>query len=123
MATKEDLVNHIKEWIKVDEEMKVLQKEMKERRKIKKELTEMLVEIMKTNEIDCFDITATGGNIVYTKNKVKAPLSKKYLLDCLDTFFKGIPDVEASEVTKYIMDHREEKITETIKHKKQKIHE
>ena len=36
--------------------MKTLQKELRERREKKKELTNNLVEVMKTNEIDCFNI-------------------------------------------------------------------
>ena len=84
MATKEELVNNIKEWMQIEDEMKVLQKELKERRDKKKLLTATLVDIMKTNEIDCFDMTE--GKISYTKSKVKQPLSKKYLMDCLGKF-------------------------------------
>ena len=36
MATKEELVNNIKEWMQIEDEMKVLQKELKERRIKKK---------------------------------------------------------------------------------------
>ena len=85
MTTKEELVGNIKSWMQVDTEMKLLQKELKDRRLKKKELTESLVEIMKSNEIDCFDITE--GKIIYTSSKVKAPLSKKHLMDCLDKYF------------------------------------
>ena len=73
MTTKEELVTNIKGWMQIDQEMKVLQRELKERRQRKKELTDSLVEIMKTNEIDCFDMS--DGKIIYTKNKVRAPLS------------------------------------------------
>ena len=47
MATKEQLVNNIKAWMTIDEEMKTLQKELKERRLRKKALTDSLVTIMK----------------------------------------------------------------------------
>ena len=52
MTTKEELVNNIKAWMQIEDEMKVLQKELKERREKKKLLTATLVDIMKTNEID-----------------------------------------------------------------------
>lgn len=115
MATKEDLVNSVKAWMKVESEMKVLQKELKERRQQKKALTEELVEIMKTNEIDCLDIK--DGNIMYTRNKVKGPLSKKYLIDCLGKYFEDNPNVEAGEVSNFIMENREVKIKEGIRWK------
>lgn len=115
MTTKDDLVNNVKAWMKLESEMKVLQKELKERRQQKKALTESLVEIMKTNEIDCLDIK--DGNIMYTRNKVKAPLSKKYLLDSLGKYFEDNPEVEAGDVSKFIMENREVKVKEGIRHK------
>ena len=118
MATKEDLVNYIKEWMTVEDEMKVLQKELKERRIKKKALTESLVDIMKTNDIDCFDMT--GGNIIYTKNKVKQPLSKKYLMDCLGKYFEENPNVQADDVANFEMENRQVQLKEGIRHKIQK---
>ena len=115
MTTKEDLVNSVKAWMKVENEMKVLSKELKERRQQKKVLTEELVEIMKTNEIDCLDVK--DGNIMYTRNKVKAPLSKKYLLDCLGKYFEDNPNVEAGEVSQFIMENREVKVKEGVRWK------
>ena len=57
IETKADLIEHIKSWIQLDNEMRALSKEIKERRIQKKELTAALVDVMKTNEIDCFNIT------------------------------------------------------------------
>ncbi len=118
MSTKDELVASIKGWIKIDNEMKLLQQELKQRRELKKKLTETLVDTMKTNEIDCFDMS--DGKIVYTKNKVRAPLSKKHLLECLEKYFSEVPNVEAGEITDFIMENREVKYKENIRHKIQK---
>jgi len=115
MATKEQLVNNIKDWMQVDKEMKTLQKELKDRRLRKKELTDSLVHIMKENEIDCFDLS--NGKIMYTKNNVKAPLSKKHLLSCLSQYFSEIPSIQADEVANFILENREVKTKEGIRHK------
>ena len=87
MATKEVLVNTIKEWIDHDNEIKNLQQQIKEHRNKKKSLTDNLLEIMKDNEIDCFDIN--NGKIIYCKNKVKSPLNKKTLLETLEKYFEA----------------------------------
>ena len=116
--SKEEIIESVKEWIKLENEIKVLQNELKDRRKRKKELTMMLVETMKNNEIDCFDIS--DGNIIYTKNKVRSPLSKKYLLSCLNTYFNEHPDIEANEVTEFILENRNVKINEGIRYKSSK---
>ena len=115
MATKDELVQNIKSWMKIDNEMKVLQKELKERRILKKELSSGLVDIMKTNDIDCFDMT--NGKLIYTKNKVKSALSKKHLDNCLTQYFAQHPDIDPSEVSEYILDKRTIKINEGIRHK------
>ena len=66
METKEELVTNIKEWIQIDNEIAMLQNEIKERRNKKKNLTQGLMNVMKTNEIDCFDIN--GGALIYKKH-------------------------------------------------------
>ena len=118
MTTKDELVDNIKNWIKVDNEMKLLQQELKQRRELKKQLTESLVETMKTNDIDCFDMS--DGKIVYTKNKVRAPLNKKHLLECLEKYFSEVPSIDSGEITEFIMDNREVKFKDNIRHKIQK---
>jgi len=60
---KEELVSNIKQWITLDEEIKNLQRQIKEKRNEKKENTETLVRIMRDNEIDCFDLDSNGGKL------------------------------------------------------------
>ena len=64
---KEELVSNIKQWIILDEEIKNLQRQIKEKRNEKKENTETLVRIMRDNEIDCFELDSNGGKLIYTK--------------------------------------------------------
>ena len=114
METKEQLVNNIKEWIKMDGEIAKLKSDIKEKNNKKKALTNELVEVMKKNEIDCFDIN--GGTLVYKKNKVKKPINGKTLLVALQNYYKEQPNV-AEDLTKHILNSREEQIKETIKRK------
>lgn len=111
---KEQLVDNIKEWIQLDNELKELQRAAKERRDRKKDLTNSLVDVMKTNEIDCFDVN--NGKLIYTKNKVKASLSKKTLLNALQNYYKDDPE-EGKQVTEFLMNSREEKVKEFIRRK------
>ena len=115
MTTKDDLVNTIKEWITQDDKIKNLQKQIKQHRDTKKRLTDNLVEIMKDNEIDCFDIN--NGKIMFCKNKVKTPLNKVSLLSTLESYFKNSPDINPREVSEFILENRETKIKENIRRK------
>lgn len=109
---KDRVIETVKEWITVDNDIKKLQKEIREKRQDKKELSDMLVDVMKNNEIDEFDMN--DSKIIYSKNKVKKSITKKHLLKAMSDIFKDNPD-KANEITKFILDSREEKVNETIK--------
>ena len=114
METKEQLVTNIKEWINIDNEISQLKAEIKEKNALKKTLTENLVDVMKNNKIDCFDIK--DGSLVYKQNKVKKQINSKTLFGLLQNYYKDEPKL-AEDLTKYVMDNREEQIKETIKRK------
>jgi hypothetical protein len=114
METKEQLVSNIKDWIKMDTEIADLKAQIRERTNKKKTLTENLVTVMKTNKIDCFDIN--GGALVYKTSKTKKPINGKSLLVALQNYYKTDPKI-AEDITKHIMDSREEQVKETIKRK------
>lgn len=114
---KELLVESIKEWIQIDNELKEISKIAKERRERKKELTNSLVDVMKTNEVDCFDVK--DDKLIYTKNKVKASLSKKALMSALQNYYKDDPQ-QGQQLTEYLLNSREEKVKESIRRKVKK---
>ena len=110
--TKAELINNIKELIKLDNEIIKMKSTIKEKNIKKNKLTNALVSVMKTNSIDCFDIS--GGSLVFKQTKVKKPINKKTLLSALQAYYKN--DIEkAEEITNHILSVREEKINETIK--------
>ena len=114
METKEELVQNIKEWIKIDSYVSKLRSEIKAKRNIQKTLTGSLVSVMKKNEIDCFDIN--GGSLIYKKNTVKKALNGKTILLALQNYYKNDGDT-AEKLTQHILDSREEQLKETIKRK------
>ncbi len=114
MASQE-LKDSIINWLKFDNEIKEMQKLIKLKRKEKKEVTNNIVEVMRNNDIECFD-AGGEGKLIYTKNKSRAPLSKKHLLTSLGTYFNGDND-GATKLANYILSTREERIKETIKRK------
>ena len=111
METKEQLIKTIKEWVKLDNEIRTLQKEQNQRKIDKKRSSVTLMEIMRKNEIDCFDIK--DGQICYSKKSIKKPITKKVLMGVLSKYFKG-DILKASELNDFIIDNREEIIKETI---------
>lgn len=111
METKEELVTNIKEWIKIDTEIAQLQNEIKARKNKKKQLSESLMEVMKKNEIDCFDIK--DGQLCYVKKNIKKPITKKNLLEILARYYDG-DRLKAGQLNDFILNNREEEVKETI---------
>ena len=96
---KDDLIVYIKEWIKIDNEIINLKTQVKQKTTKKKELTESLVNVMKCNNIDCFDIN--GGALIYKQKKTKRTISGKFLLTQLEEHYKDQPEL-AKELTKKV---------------------
>jgi hypothetical protein len=111
METKDQLIKTVKEWVKIDNDIRALQKEVKKRIAEKKTISKDLMDVMRENEIDCFDLK--DGQITYTKKNVKKAITKKSLLDILSKYCGG--DVmKASEINNYIMENREDVVKENI---------
>jgi hypothetical protein len=111
MENKEQLVKTIKEWVKIDNEIRTLQQQLSIRKKEKKTISDSLIEVMKNNEIDCFDIN--DGQIIYNKKNVKKPITKKMLLNVLSNFFDN-DTAKATELNNYILENREDVVKENI---------
>jgi phage gpG-like protein len=117
LNTKEELIINIKEWIKIDADIVKLKTEIKEKTNKKKLLTESLVNVMKSNSIDCFDIN--GGALIYKQKKTKRTISGKFLLAQLEEYYKNDPEL-AKEITKKVLDNRVEVVKDEIKRKVEK---
>ena len=115
METKEQLVNTIKEWVDIDNKMREVAKQQKQLRESKKDATKALVDVMRNNEIDCFDLK--DGKLVYSQTKTKAPLNKKNLASILLSYFGEKKMEQVEDLTKHLLENREEKIRENVRRK------
>ena len=115
--TKEELISNIKEWIKIDTEISKLKLEIKTKTNRKKTITEGLVNVMKGNSIDCFDIN--GGALVYKQKKTKKTISGKFLLAQLEEYYKEQPEI-AKDIAKKVLDNRIQVVKDEIKRKIEK---
>ena len=110
-TNKEQLIKVIKDWVKNDNEIRVLQNELRIRNQEKKKITGTLMEIMRNHEIDCFDIN--DGKILYKKKNIKQSISKSYLMNILSNFYQGDVD-KANELNTLILSQRKTSVKECI---------
>ena len=111
---KENMVEDIKKWINLDNELNLLQTQIKDKKNNKKLITERLVNSMKQNEVECLNIN--GGSLLLKKQVSKKPINQQFLLSTLQTYFKD-NNINVNELTEYIFENREQKIQESIKRK------
>ena len=109
--TKETLISNIKDWMTLEKEIKRLKLEVKTKTITKKKIAENLTTVMTSNSIDCFAVS--GGSIVHNKKKTKKTISGKYLLAQLELYFQNKPEI-AQDITKQVLDNREETIKDEI---------
>jgi hypothetical protein len=113
-VNKEEMITHIKKWIQYDNDIKQLQNELKTKKESRRQHTEQLVNIMKSNEIDCFDVN--NGKLLFSRTKVKTPLNKSQMVQALMEYFNN-DEPRVRELEDRLMSARKEKITETIRRK------
>ena len=108
---RSELTDNIKKWIELDNEIARLNADLKHKKTSKKEITEKVVSVMKSNTIECFDIN--NGALLYKQRKTKKPITAKFLLEQLKRFYDSQPEV-AAEITKQVLASRAEVVQEEL---------
>lgn len=106
-----ELVDVVKQWVQTDNKLIQLNKMVKELRQEKKRWNEVMIQTMKQNEIDIFDIK--DGQIKYKMEKKKEPLTQKKLLSILGKH----PQLAAEQVdalNNFVYENRVETVKESI---------
>ena len=55
-ADKEGTVQLVRDWVKQDNEIRLLQKEVQKRKKDQAELSRVLMEVMKSTDTGCYEL-------------------------------------------------------------------
>jgi hypothetical protein len=108
---KQRLINIVRKWVNIDNQLNKLNQIVKQLRLEKKTLNIEMIEVMKQNDIDIFDLKE--GQIRYKQEKIKEPLNQKRLLSILSKH----PTLEESQIiglNDFIFQNRNERLKETI---------
>jgi len=98
------LINLIKEWVRNDNEIRELKKQEQQRKESNKQITIKLLDMMKSHNIDSFDMS--DGEICYKKTNVKKPFSKKILHQLLLNYFDN-DEMKANNINEYLLENQE----------------
>jgi seryl-tRNA synthetase len=107
MSDKQALIDIVKSWVTLDNQIRALSNKLRELRKEKKAQNEQMIQIMKANEIDNFDLK--DGQIRYKKETKREALTQKKLLDILAKH-PQLGEEQAKHLNQFVFERR--KITE-----------
>ena len=109
---KAEIIESIKEWMRIDNEIRNLNKEVRDRKTQQTNISKRLMTTMKDNNIDEFNVKE--GKLIYSKKQVKKPITKKYLTDVLMKYYDGDTE-QATELNSFIDENREATTKESIR--------
>ena len=95
----------IKDFIALDDEIRILQQEIRDRQKIKKQLSHNIVDFMVSNKIDNKQISVSDSNLRVKTSVRTESLNKQYLENKLTNFFSGDTN-KAKQCAEYLYSNR-----------------
>jgi len=110
----EDLKSTVKEWLILDNEMREIQRILKEKKERKKTLTDTVIELMKVKQVD--ELNVNDGKLIYSQTKTKSPLNKQHITTCLGDVCKNDTE-KVAKLTEHILNSREVKLKDNLKRK------
>ncbi len=106
----------IKTWRDLQKENDELNQQIKEKKKRCKVMEEMILRIMKKNNIGALDLQNSGGRLIYRRQTTKAGLGQKDMARLLADHLKS--EQAATTALQYIAEHRGSKVKESLLYEK-----
>jgi Family of unknown function (DUF5760) len=104
-------------WREIQNDVTTLNSQIREKKKKQKTLEEIILRIMKKNNIGALDLKGSGGRLLYRRQTTKGTLNVKTLTEMLTTHLKS--ESAATDALKFINEHRGAKIKESLMYEKE----
>ena len=108
-----DFTESIREWVAIDNKIKKYQEEIRRERSIRNELTTTILGQAEESNMQHAVIEITDGRLKFQNTRVTAPLTFRFLEDCLNECING--EEQVKQIIKYIKSKREVKFVPDIK--------
>jgi len=112
--TRTELVENVKKWIALDKEIHTMKRTLKERIAAHKSLAATIIQIMKSDSVDSYNIA--GGAIIHKQRRSKRAISKKYLESEIYKYFVTDPS-GAQNILETILNNRGEIVKDCLERK------
>ena len=108
-----DFTESIREWVAIDNKIKKYQEEIRRERSVRNELTTTILGQAEESNMQHAVIEITDGRLKFQNTRVTAPLTFRFLEDCLNECING--EEQVKQIIKYIKSKREVKFVPDIK--------
>lgn len=108
------LTYSIIEWRRLKVENDAVRDAVRERTKKMKALEDIIVRVMKSHNIGALDLKNSGGRVLFNKQKRQVGLNQKTMSKLVSEYLQS--NDAAQELMKYIQEHREVRIVESIRY-------
>ena len=108
-----DFTESIREWVAVDNRIKKYQGEIKKERALRSALTTSILDHAEETNMDHAVIEITDGRLKFQSTRITAPLTFRFLEECLNECIKG--EEQVKQIIKYVKSKREVKFIPDIK--------
>ena len=106
------LPNYLKEWLSLEDDLKVLSAAVREKKKRMGILQGLITKTMKGHKIARVNIKS--GAILYQNKQTKESMGKKFIISKLTEYFKG-DIIKATEIYNYLEEKRGKRTKDNIK--------
>jgi hypothetical protein len=108
-----EFTDKIKQWVTIDNRVRLLNEEIKEMRSTRNELAVNIMDLAEKNNLGNPTIQITDGKLKFNDIKISSPLTFKFLKKCLQNCISDENAVE--KIMTYIKENREFRYTKDIR--------
>jgi|TARA_Y100000588_G_C14092536_1_gene855149 hypothetical protein len=100
-----DFTNEIKDWVAVDNKVRLYNEKIKELRQERTQIAENILSYANTNNLGNAVIEISDGKLKFNQSKVTSPLTFKFIKSCLNDCIQNQRDVD--KIIDYIKEKRD----------------
>lgn len=105
IETKEDLISQVRQWVAIDEQMKITNEKIKKIRELKTHLTKNICDYIHNKNMQKNKIYISNGTLSFYEKKDYSPLTYSYVEKCLGELITDKKQVDF--IIQYMKDHRD----------------
>ena len=112
---KEQFIENIQKWVKLDSQMKAVNEKLRKARELKHKLLENIVQYVELNKLESTKIEISDGELRFYEKREYQPISFTYIEESVGKLLADKKQVEC--IMNYLRENREITVSTDIRRK------